>query len=657
MVMPKLVVLEQSNVPKLKNKITDNSWAVTHKNTDEEFIVDVSLVGCSQYWKTFGRKFMVEWAGGYADEEQNISSNVTTFNNQLNRLYPILFWATENLENKSLTSWTLEDLKELARCLILNKVQTPNRTPKDLKLAFRKKSTVVRQFKLLSKTGDLYRQGKLQDGLLLRIPDDFLAKIAESEFMKTNFDLYFEWQQAGTFAHIPVDISIALLSFAIRVLRSTKTNALRSYFKAQRGHYSQTIGNINFDFYGKAPLLTSVAYVQSGNIRKSHALWLNELNEYLGSLEKQQYGELDASKILDGIYDLKQLKNEVREIYDACMIIFLCLTGIRIHELRNINSNDYFQEPDGTWMFKTAIDKTHNGVSQLRTMSGLVAEAAEVLCDLSYIDKKDSTLHGPVKLFGRYDSRFCYGKRSKAANLKPGAFSREHLASRVNVFYQNVKSLIKLDNAPQNISPHGFRHAFVDFVIRRFDGNVLEAVRQHFRHRHGSSFTRAYTDDKAEEQLHDAAAKRYLKDLIKRMVGSQNKDFSGAMALYIRNEVKRLKIGDEEQLEEYIDSVTDRLEHLVPHEYGFCLVLKDRQHLAECKNKKTGLPNVGGAKFEWCSKCPNSFQSKKSNQSNIERLIISHESFLQDFPIATKQHSSSKRVVEQGKNILKMLES
>lgn len=654
-----LVIDRQYATEYKQNALTDNLWVITDKNTSEKIEVDVSFKQCSDYWANWGRRLLLEWGGGYTDEEQNISCNAQSFKNQVMRIYPISFWASLNMEDKPVSTWSISNVTSLFRSLIFNEIKTPTRTIKDTQLDYRKKGTVAKQLAILVKSGEFYRQGKIPDGLIENLPNDFIENIAEKEFKnRGGWEEFEEWLEDGSFAHIPIELSITLLSQAIEIIRSERTNALISYFKAQKGNYAQPLSNlIKRDSGHDSSYFEILGIISENNVRKTYTTWVNDIESTFSSLEKKQGRSVKVSA-LKTLFDIKnadQLSRELTSIYEACLIIFLCLTGVRIHEIREINANDYDVEPDGTWFFRNAINKTHNGVEQVRTMSGLVAEAATVLCDLSYIDKTNSELHGDVKLFSRHDTRVNHSKRNKKVSFSPRWISREYLASRVNLFFKKVKSKIgksgQFDDI-DSISPHGFRHAFADFAIRRFDGNVLEAIRQHFRHKHGSSFTRAYTDNKAKEQFHDAAAKRYLRELIKRMVGENSKDFTGAMALYIRNEVKRLNIVGEDELNTYIDSISENLDHLVPHEYGFCLVLNERQHLAECKDKKTGMANVGGAKFEWCSRCPNSFQSVQSNKSNIERIVISHESFLEKFPIKTKQHSTSEKVVKQGLDIL-----
>lgn len=654
-------VQDQKKTVRLNN-LSDPIWFITDKNSSKICELDLTFAGCLSYWVMFGRKLILEWCSGYTDEKQNISCNITSVTNNAKRIYPILYWASQHVGDKPLSTWSLSEIEALAKALILNTVVTPTRSLKDVELPFRKKSTVERQFWLLIKSGDYYRQGKMHDGLLENLPSDFLSKIAETEFLSSNLEDYFdEWLEDGSFAHIPIELSILLLASAIDVIRSSKTNALIAYFRAQRSKYSQSISNVNYDIYGSRPLVDAIGFTKIGRRRKSYNDWSHFYNAQYSILESKQGRTVNGplfSELLS-IEKFDQLSTAVRDIYDACVIIFLCLTAVRIHELRNVNATDYFTEPDGTWLYKTAIEKTHHGVEQLRTMSGLVAEAADVLCELSYIDKKDKNSYGDIKLFGRCDSIDCYYKRNSQAVITQSRLSREFLSERPQAFYEKVLAKIPPEDLlgyPVSIGPHGFRHAYADFAIRRFDGSVLEAIRQHFRHRHGSTFTRTYTDKKAELHLKDLAAKKYLHELITRMVGDQSHDFTGAMALHIRNDINRINICTENQLSEYIDSVVDKLIELVPHEFGICVLLDGRQHLANCLNRDTGIPNVGGAMFEWCSGCANSLQLISSHKSNIERIVISHESYLEKFPFKTKQHETSLKVVRQGLEILKKME-
>lgn len=641
-----------------QNNLTDEKWVVIDKNTSNLIEIDLSFKNCSKKWALWGRKIILEWAGGYDDTEQNISANFKSLNAFSGRVYLIIRWATDNMGDKPLNTWGIENITNLLVSLIFNEGLSAPRKKLGYELDLRAYGTVRHIFRPLILSQKLYRQGKIHDGLTLNIPSDFVLQVAESEFESRGMlDKLADWIEGGSFAHIPIEVSITLLSEAIAVIRSPITNALIAYFKAQKSSVSLTIEPHIYEGYGSVPLIESLSYTKGGNTRKNYESWKAVFEQSFLKQEEfmQRTPEKTAYQELEHVKKLEDLNDLLSNIHEACVTIFLCLTGIRIHELSSIYSTDYGISPDGIWSFKASIHKTHNGVKQVRSMHGLVAEAAKTQCELSYIDKLSDEFHGNIKLFGRYDTPSFFKSKNKKKKLKPNDATTSTLSKKANRFYQKVISKLNFgsnENLPDKISSHGFRHAFADFSIRRFDGNVLEAIRQHFRHRHGSSFTRTYTNNKAEEELHDAAAKRYLRDLIRRMVGEHSNDFTGPMALHIRNEVNRLNIVSENELNAYIDSLSENLYHLVPHEYGFCLVLKERQHLAECKDKKTGLPNVDGVGFEKCSGCPNSFQSVESNKSNIERIVISHEAFLEKFPIKTKQHITSEKVVKQGLNIL-----
>lgn len=648
----------------IKNKLTDEVWHVVDVDFGGVNEIDISFSNVSKKWAVWAREFLLEKHGGYVDASGTINTKISTFKNDIRRLNLIIVWATQKKGDEPMSTWSQEDLKDLAISLIFNEVETENRSPVASRLPYIKRATMIKNLRPITDSGRLYRQGKLSDGFLESISSDFLDEVAEAEFEKRGMaDFWPDFIKDGTFAHIPVELSILLLAKAIDVIRSPRTCALRAYFVAQRGAFSQTLSFPN-KYLNEFPLLELLGKKSSGALRSSYTAWLDEINNLFLQFTSDNTGNQvettnSAESELSDIYNLKDLTLAVREVYDACLIIFLCLTGARIHEIRGMSSSDYTIEPDGTWVFTAPITKTQNGLKKLRAMSGLVAESANLLVDLSYIDKLSTDLHGRTVLFGSYISRDVYKARDENVVFTPSACSREYLADRVNLFYQKVKSEVLTHDdkdMPESVSPHGFRHAFVDFTLRRFDGNVLEAIRQHFAHHYGSSFTHNYTDKKAEQDVINAATNDYLKELIRRMIGEECHDFTGPMALYIRNEVKRLNIVTESQLSNFIDEQVDNLVHLVPHEYGFCLVLEGREHLAECKDKKTGIPIVENGKFDLCSRCANSCRSTQSHKSNIERIVISHESFLANFPLKTKQHEVSASVVNQGYKVLEQME-
>lgn len=129
------------------------------------------------------------------------------------------------------------------------------------------------------------------------------------------------------------------------------------------------------------------------------------------------------------------------------------------------------------------------------------------------------------------------------------------------------------------------------------------------------------------------------------------------MALHVRREVSKMAFRNPDELDEFIDNLSNNFDSLTPHEFGFCLVLTETKHLSKCLDKKTGVPDLLSGCFELCSGCHHSFRSKKSNYDSVLRNVLSHEDFLERFPLKNSQHFKiSERLVERGNKILDAME-
>ncbi|ADT67633.1 site-specific integrase [Pseudoalteromonas sp. SM9913] len=650
--------LEQNH---LINCITDKTFSISDSNSGETFSLNVSFKGANSRWRNWGREYLIQWANGYTDSKlQTLSARKSSIEMKRNQIAKLITWATINKPDASLASWTEEDVFNLLKDIVFNNIQTPERKLSDSSLQFVGKDTVLKAAWHITNSGNLYRKGLLSDGYLG--PSNFESILSEFEHDLTLLECDFkEWIKGGSYDSVPLEVASLLLLEAMNTIHSDEAKAVRAYFSVQRSAlklFPESVfkkGNTIFN------------QVVSGEaINKQFIQAAKRIENFLEAVQAQ-FKSLKGSKDFDPVDFVinlgghKQLNNKVKEIYDACKIIFFCLTGIRVHEMKQTDSQDYYKDDDGVWRFKTKEDKTQQGTKQLRAIGGLAAEAADILCDVSYITKHDRKDGQSTYLFGYYTAmKTHFGADEKRVVHDGAGVSRENFRDRLIIFFNKVVDKFGdtvLDEY-RGIYPHAFRHSFVDFVLRRFDGNIHEAIRNHFRHCVNGEFTNTYTDSKAQDQIEFAAQQKYMAELVFEMVGEHSQDFTGPIALFIQREVSKFEFVTEEDIGAYINELKTDLLHVVPHEYGYCLVLKSRQHLAKCLDKKTGIAKVLNGCFELCSGCPNSLHNKASHKENIIRNVISHESFLEKFPIKnTPQSEVSKKVVQNGNKILAEMEN
>ena len=350
--------------------------------------------------------------------------------------------------------------------------------------------------------------------------------------------------------------------------------------------------------------------------------------------------------------------NVCEEIHQASLVIFLCLTGVRISELVTVDGRYYRKETDGCWTFDSRLEKTNHGISEVRTMAGLVAEACDALMAVSYIDKSkaDTTLFSP-HYRGNY-LKVAQSGSSKIPQIKrPVTFNRTQLSKAYQKLIDKYGHHI-LAECPK-VTPHMFRHTFAEFTIRRFDGDVLEAIRQHYRHAAGSYFTMRYAGNKLKPEVEERIEKAYLKEILMKFSDLKfEDDFVGKAALKIKQIVRaQTHTASPEKIAEIIENLSDEIEGITPHSYGVCVAFKDQMHLAKCKNPKSGLPEYDNGSFDICPGCPNHLSNKLSNKENIVQMVISHKDFLANYPLkSSKAVKISTQAIENGERILKEME-
>ncbi len=597
-------------------------------------------------WKTWCNVMFIEKCGGYNNSEtQELTARRKTCSNWLLALRRIGVWATQHAPDLPITQWQESHCRQLLQDALTNQITITENERYKHKLPLISHGVLDEIFGMLLFSHKLYHQGKLSEGLTIsfskRFREDSLGEILKER--KTSYE---EWMEGGYFESIPLPIAMMLLSDAISILRSDQTKLLLAYFRHQRTnlaiHPKSLFHNKRFDVFCKNGTLGKSTFTP--NYRTLH--------EVLKVVTGKPVRHIPFSPEI--------INDHCASVFDACIVIVLTLTGIRISELGSICADDYKLETDGTWVFNSDLFKTNFGLPEIRTMSGLVAEAAETMVGLSYLTKRKRVDCKKLPLFSRNYYISNYRRDNRIEDVKFKGHKTGTLSDRLNVFYSKfldnhneVKSECPL------IHPHRFRHTFAEFGLRRFDGNVLEAIRQHFRHQAGSYFTHRYMDNKLSAEVKDEIERDYLKELISRIVESENNDLSGPVAVYIKKKAKEQCYLQYEEVAGFVVELADEFEKLVAHEYGFCMVRTETRHLSKCYDKKTQVPMIQNGCFSICSGCPNSLYSTRGNKEEIIRIATSHQNMIDNFPIKVDGITaieSSKAVVKRAGQILDEME-
>lgn len=623
---------------------------ITDTNTGRIFKRDFDLPEISTTWKIWCIQILFNKCGGYSDNEnQIISAKHSTIKSWAQAAQNIAVWGSKKLPELPLTQWRESHCKEFIRDLLMKKIQCNSKLTSRKKTSHDKeiygRGPVEQAYNVLHLSRGLYLLGKISQGITIELPKHFL-ETSLKDILKSNNISFDSWKRGGSYEAIPFPIVMTLLSESIDIIRSPKTKILEAYFKHQRTSLKVSPSSIFHRNNFNAHCIGKLSKFKSSRDR---------YESLKKALERRTIGPVSKFPFKSH----KEMNDLCNEIFDACLVIFLTLTGIRASEVTSINADDYKKELDGTWVFKSRLYKTNFGLSEIRTMSGLVAEAASLLVNLSYLKKTNREDNSKVPIFGRYFflSDFSRNNSVKKSNTSITATCfRFRLAIVHASFVKKFSELFK--DLPAVFLPHQFRHSFAEFAIRRFDGNVVEAIRRHFRHSAESMHTYKYTDNKLSEEVLKSIEESYIKDLLGRMIDEdETSDFTGPVAIFIKKQAKFLKYRDPSEVEAFIKNTQPEFNQLIPHEYGFCLIHKNTSHLSKCLDKKTQIPKVLNGCFELCSGCPNSLHSKKSNKESIIRNVISHENFLENYPIKnTTAHDTSKKVVSAGYKILRNMD-
>lgn len=628
-----------------KNNITDDVFYVTDIKNLRELEFDFNIPGVNDEWKMRFKLLFIECCGGYDDsDKQSLVGNGSSISSKHLALRRWVTWACENLIDVPLTQWKEVDFRDFLRDALRNNI-TLSGSDSEKELLGMRSISVIAVCMNISRKG--YLKGTLIDGVTCDLPTNFLQTSLEDVLIENGTSFY-EWTKGGSWESIPITVTMMLLANAIDLLRSSTTKFLVAYFNQQRSELRVGMRSLFVNSYFSY-------FCKYGKMRST----CQESKDAFIAL-KASIDDTIGNKETGFPLSHEVINEHCRNVHDACIVIMLALTGVRVSELTSVCSDDYKQEVDGTWVFNSELIKTNFGLSEVRTMSGLVAEAASTLVDLSYVTKKNRLDGQALPLFGRYYNRDDFDTDSNIRDVLRST-SGGSFRYRLNKYYQHFLEDFEgdIELLCPSIHPHRFRHSFVEFALRRFDGNVIEAIRQHFRHHAGSYFTHCYTDNKLSEEVKNSLERAYIRELLERMVdGGESEDFTGPAAAYVKRIAKDINYLDISEVDAFIEELSEEYELLAAHEYGFCLVRKETRHLAKCLNKKTQIPILENGCFELCSGCANSMHSKKGNKESITRIAVSHQNMLENFPIkGTTAHNVSENTVKRARIILNEMEA
>lgn len=453
-----------------------------------------------------------------------------------------------------------------------------------------------------------YKLGLMDDGFSVELHEDYvLEKMIKEEAPKLteNFD-YIAWRTGAKLDSVPVYVAMALLKASLEFLRSPRTK--------------MAIATIRILDRGVSTSANLIKRVNDGRLSSFYVGTNNETaKENRKIIEEELCRVFNAGSITEIPPDILnanfpcKFKGSVGEIIarihaisELTMIVIAILTGARRNELESIQWNDIYRDEHGDWRFRSEIAKTNQGIVTIRYISGLAAEAVDVL-----------RLAGELKDYSDDSALF---RRIKAEGLGGNSAARSAVALTLpNTFEHFINPYLDEELKINSFTIHALRHTWAEFALRRFDGDsVPELIRQHFRHSWGSYMTRHYIHGKVFEEDGKDLKKQYIAELIGRAANGETRIY-GPVGEFIRDQLSHYEFVGEDEVAEITELFNGEIE---PHSYGFCLVRPETVSVAKCYDKKTQMANTDEACWQKCGACANR-ATLASQREEIQVLALS----------------------------------
>ena len=308
--------------------------------------------------------------------------------------------------------------------------------------------------------------------------------------------------------------------------------------------------------------------------------------------------------------------------------------------------------------FTSRIEKTNHGVKTDRDVANIVADFVDVLDGLGSIGFADENR---PDLFSYVRHSYQTG-RSSIYSL---AAAKSNLPRSVSALYNGFlegQGDDMREHCP-HVTPHGFRHTWAEFAMRRFDGNIMPLIRDHYRHSLQSTMTQAYTRNKIEMSEYQELGKRHIFELVSRYIDGAA-GLYGQLGEFLTARVKEVGVVEMHDRQARDDAINRIIEEdvgdpiITPHEYGLCVLREHTKSLANCRDEN-GIPQTDTADIQNCAGCVNSCMVKQldgKDDPQFEKLLRLQASFKESAkvwednevlgPIFADEHAKTRRALQ-----------
>lgn len=593
---------------------------------------------CSLSKRVYAQMYFLqgEISQGYADDKGRIVvSSLSSARQELAYLRGICEYWESYFPDRALQSLSRLEMQTMYRYFMIRKDNTKQA------IGVLGLSTMVMLSKILDRTNTMLHRGKLSDGTTHRMTEPFRKAIMEPLLKPLDIE-YSEWKKGGSYGSIPMTCASIMLAEAITLIESDEAKIAVIFFRQWR-KLKSNIAN----WFGPKDRLALYRRIQSPDYKltRFERDWAEsaiEMGEAVDNATNASFDRMPWKTI-------GELTDYCRLLSKASLTTIVLLSGFRIHEIQGMKINDYSRDPDGSWWFNSENNKTESGFSHPRSLHGLAADAANLMKSISAVDIDEYNLplmHGAYQ-DGAFKVARGWGKTSAQVWLADVGYSIGAMSLWFKDFYQTyvVEKYPEAGKIHDDVSPHQARHTFAEFALRRFDGNVMDKIREHFRHSNGSFHTRRYTDEKLKESIRMSMERDYLKEVMGRIaVGGLDDRFYGPAARRIDKEMAEISIFSADEFEAHLNDLANQFVRFTAFEWGYCALRQSEQNIAKCHDPVTGTPNVDQHSApEICAGCPHSMNNNLQKHE-LERIAISHQFIAENHPLKALGKISSEVV-------------
>lgn len=565
-----------SRTEELINCLYHDSWVFTYFSNGKQksIVTDVSfseLKGILEEDKIYLRSLLLELCGGYQDQNQRVNRSS---GNAISALKALYLFARSESQPIHLGLWNKTTLEAFFKWF--THVEFGSRDG----VSYSRLTYISTVFNKLHRK--LIIPIKLSGmGGVKRLVKPIIKSYASDYGFDSEDEFYAEWLKGGSFATVPLEVSMVLLGYSLELLQKDEVKFLESYFHASR-EFGNMMGesalsfNDFFSFFSKSVLQNGIEKFNY-NPKPSHCHKVEQLESrrsWVFAIEtgfKERCGDEEGyspnrfngafksliengRKHLNGREktDYAALKAYTGHIYNCMYVLMLCLTGFRYHEIRNISAQGCINlDTTGRYKLKTIIDKTEAGLIE-RTVHPLIVDVVELLNNLSYVPKdKDYdfskytyisngkefqiSFQGVPSLFSR-----ALGLRLFIEGAGSSAFGGQQsfhefgsvTASRmIQKVWKHASARLqpelqaRLEEKAGSLTSHGFRHTWVEFVLLNFtdstDGGVLLGIARNFGYssKDMTSFLENYITGKFSQVYGRRVETEVTKTLVLRLFG------------------------------------------------------------------------------------------------------------------------------------------